>query len=502
MRCQAALLFAFAIIVVSTGRHRAEGAPVAAGSIRGISGCGTDAASLKALTEANVSHVRRYMMWRDCQPVIHHVNASLTVDDLRRDADALIYSWSAGLTCWPYFDGLVSDLVSRGIMPVLEATEGTKWGLPTRGDTGELLSPDNAGHQAYLAYQYRWVRAVVHRYKNVSTRVHDHHQPERQPRSRRNPLHEAPSTTPSQRSAAPPVLIVQIENELNEAFLEFIYGQRPFALAWTNWTFLTELLSTLHLAVRDECPDVNVCATTMNFHTDVPREIHELLHLPGYYLNAIADWHPFVDVVAIDAYPNMYVAWPSRGHVVAQRVAKVHAALLVAAKAGAAGPPRSNTTTKPIMVMETGYPVLADGQSAFPNGTTLPSELLFSEAMQSAYVHDVYSSLHALPDSMNVAGMLYFDLGPSKGMTAPPGGYSRMDEAMMTELAAFLRTQNITQLLDWLFVSPDALSRLVEVVTRAPMFLTRADDEGGWGLLDEDGSPRQGYLALQQAYRG
>src|SRR4051794_25132193 len=38
------------------------------------------------------------------------------------------------------------------------------------------------------------------------------------------------------------------------------------------------------MAVKDEQPSAKV---TMNFHTDIPKYVHEALFLPGYYEDAI-----------------------------------------------------------------------------------------------------------------------------------------------------------------------------------------------------------------------
>ena len=281
----------------------------------------------------------------------------------------------------------------------------------------------------------------------------------------------------------PQPALYQIENELNEAFLSSIYGQRLFSFVWGNWTFVTELLATLRMAVKDEDPSALV---TMNFHTDVPKAAHDLLHLPGYYLDAVVEWRSYLDVVALDAYPNMYVATPVMPEVVGERIQAVRRALQPNASLSAPLPA--------IMIMETGFPVLHGNTTTFSNGTELPPELMWSEAHQAAYITGLVDAVRAASG----AGVLYFDFGPSNGMLPPKGGYTTGDEQVLTELALLLENKtNFEQVLVWLLED----NHLWETIERAPFFLERADAEGGWGLLDENMKPREGFRALQRAYR-
>lgn len=45
----------------------------------------------------------------------------------------------------------------------------------------------------------------------------------------------------------------------------------------------------------------------MNFHTDVAKWVHDVLLLKGYFEDAVKSWHSLLDVISIDAYPNMFV---------------------------------------------------------------------------------------------------------------------------------------------------------------------------------------------------
>jgi len=122
-----------------------------------------------------------------------------------------------------------------------------------------------------------------------------------------------------------------------------LVGQRRFSLMghWRSWDFLTTLLRTLRMAVKDEQPTAQ---TTMNFHTDVSKTFHTLMLLKGHYEEAIADWAQYMDIISIDAYPNMYVSHPINVQLIVDRIHKIQN---IAAAKG-----------KPIIVMETGYPML------------------------------------------------------------------------------------------------------------------------------------------------
>lgn len=68
------------------------------------------------------------------------------------------------------------------------------------------------------------------------------------------------------------------------AFFAGVIGQRRFQIggAWHDWDYMTEVLSTLRMAVKDADPNG---LTTMNFHTDVPKALHDILFLKGDFFN-------------------------------------------------------------------------------------------------------------------------------------------------------------------------------------------------------------------------
>lgn len=262
-------------------------AQVSAGAKLPIVGGSTNGAQEEydMLHKMGGSHVRLYMLWRYVQPHVTTLEPDLTVSGLRENP-ARITNWSKSVD-WNSCDRQMDMALNASLTPILQVSGGSVYGLPTFTGSGplngKLMDPNYIGMPLYLAYQYRAARAAVERYG----------------------AHAA---------------LYQIENELNEAWLAGFAGQRvsdALGGAWKNWTFLTELLSTLNMAVKDAKPEAK---TTMNFHTDVPESVHKLLNLPGYYVDAVANWSHILDIISFDAYPNYVVASPSLGHVVGERL--------------------------------------------------------------------------------------------------------------------------------------------------------------------------------------
>ena len=70
------------------------------------------------------------------------------------------------------------------------------------------------------------------------------------------------------------------------AFFAGVIGQRRFQIggAWHDWDYMTEVLSTLRMAVKDADPNG---LTTMNFHTDIPKALHDILFLKGDFTSLL-----------------------------------------------------------------------------------------------------------------------------------------------------------------------------------------------------------------------
>lgn len=111
----------------------------------------------------------------------------------------------------------------------------------------------------------------------------------------------------------------------------------------------------------------------MNFHTDVPQDLHEALHLPGYYLDALKEWYPLgvFDFLSFDSYPNYFIASPLQtyklGEITRNMTKAVDGAL-------------------PVMCMESGYSVEASNNS-------MPEEDAFTPQNQANYLEQAVSEL-------------------------------------------------------------------------------------------------------------
>jgi len=95
-------------------------------------------------------------------------------------------------------------MLAANLSLIIELGDGQSNTLPKY--KGEPADPNVIGRDLYLAYQYRFVRAAVRRYKDVCD-------------------------------------LYQTENELNEAWLEGFGGQRrqDIAGAWHDFGFLTQV---------------------------------------------------------------------------------------------------------------------------------------------------------------------------------------------------------------------------------------------------------------------
>ena len=315
------------------------------------------------------------------------------------------------------------------------------------------VNPSLTGPDLYIALQYRFARAATWRYKPFILNGS--------------------------------IGMLQLENELNEAFLAAVAGDRPFSVHWADWRFLTNLLAALRQAVLDEIPPASgfEVSLTTNLHTDVPESAHRLLNLTGFYVDAAKMWAPIVNgLLSIDAYPNMYVATLNVSHQVVDRV-KVVQAIVAASSSG--DPSR-------VFVMETGYPVDVTDATTATNTTTAttpaPSVFDFSEDNQAQYVQRVREDLEAA----GAAGMLYFKMVRSPGMTPPPGGYTSGDISLFKAIQAYTEAgEDVGVLVEWL-LQPGSLE---EALTRAA-YLVRRPSAGGWGLVRQDGSARPALWAL------
>ena len=253
------------------------------------------------------NHARIYGSWRYMS---HHLpwssvdpdwNVSFVQSRLKELSSPFVRGWD-----WTLVDAEVAAARAKGLSIVLQTGEGTVESLPTITGgpfDGKRFDPVIVGPTLYSAVLTLVTYAVTSRY-------------------------------------APKAAMVQVENELNEAWLDSLTGERVFELwdsPWRDWDFLTSHLAALAYAARA----AGAHRIVHNFHTDVPAVVHTLLDLPGFYVDAITAWSSLLDDIAIDAYPNMLDASACRANVVAQR--------LDAARSAAAA-------AQPLFVMESGVP--------------------------------------------------------------------------------------------------------------------------------------------------
>ncbi len=145
------------------------------------------------------------------------------------------------------------------------------------------------------------------------------------------------------------VHIWQIENELNAAGETLLVARWRSGSAWLDWGFLTELIDALSLAVKQEDPSA--------------LRSHNFSLRPLLWRDDILRWRQFLDIIGIDPYPNYVFGFPERGKSVGGKVRDT-----VSLSAG-----------KPVMVLESGYPVR-------------PARRGYSEGRQAAYIRNAISS--------------------------------------------------------------------------------------------------------------
>lgn len=373
--------------------------------------------------EVGAGALRPTLSWRVVEPTL--TAQGLTLDGVRGDP-AGISAWAASRD-WSNFDQRLGAIVDAGLQAVPIVGHGYTTTLPLLG--GVPAAPDVLGREEYLARQYRFTRAVVERYDGDG-------------------VDDAPSGLR--------IPLWQTENELNQAFFTAVFGWRhpalfaAFSSAWQDWPYVTRILETLRLAVRDADP---TALTTMNFHSDVHPGINEYIGHPGW-LAAIGEWRDQMDVVSFDAYPNYYRASPTYGRTVGMRASQV----------------RLQACGRPVVVMETGYP-------------TGPSESGYDEAQQAQFIRDAFDSSVAA----GVRGFFLFGARTSETHTVTITPY---DHEQIAVLAGLLETGNAEGLIQYAFANLAYMQdHLVDVVQAV---------EGYWGLYRADGSEKPALQVMRE----
>jgi hypothetical protein len=373
--------------------------------------------------DVGAGYLRPTLSWRVVEPTV--TIEGLTVDGVRGDP-AAITAWAAARD-WSDFDARLEAIFAAGLVPVPIVGHGYTTTLPLLA--GEPAAPDVLGGEEYLARQYRFTRAVVERYDGDG-------------------VDDAPSGIR--------IPLWQTENELNQAFFTAIFGWRnpplfeAFTSTWTDWAYVTRILETLRLAVKDADP---TAWTTMNFHTDVHPRINHHFGDPGWF-EAVQQWRELIDVVSFDAYPNYYSASPPDGAVVGDRAAAI----------------RSVSCGKPVIVMETGYP-------------TGPAESGYDEAQQARFLRDAFDASVAA----GVRGFFWFGSHTSETHAATITPY---DLAQIHLLGGFFATGDAEALLAYAFANlayvQDQLAGVVQSV------------EGYWGFYRADGGEKASLATMRE----
>lgn len=387
----------------------------------GLSQTPADAAAIAH--EVGARYLRPTLSWRVIEPTVQP--AGQTVDALRANP-ALVAQYAASRD-WSSFDQRLGDIVAEGLVPIPIVGHGYTGTLPLRD--GVPAAPDVLGREEYLARQYLFTRAVVERYDGDG-------------------VDDAP--------AGFRIALWQTENELNQAFFTAIFGWRHPAFfaalnsAWMDPAYMTRLLQTLRLAVKDADP---TALTTMNFHTDVHPGLNHYFRMPGWQ-DSIVLWRMEMDVVSFDSYPNYYRSTPPTGAVVGARAREV----------------ATLTCGHPVVVMETGY----------PSG---PAAGGFDEAKQAAFTRDAFESSVAA----GVRGFLLFGARTSESHAAT---ITPDDLAALELLAGFFESGDAVGLLRYAF---DNLAYVQEHLVGVVQAV-----EGYWGLYRADGSEKPSLQAMRE----
>lgn len=274
-------------------------------------------------------------------------------------------------------DGNVTRFTSRGMEVVLGVGSGWNRAIPTLPD-GRPAAPDFLGRDEYIARQVLVTRVLVERFDGDGY---------------------------LDAEGSPRVDFVQIENELNEAVITAVGGERApsgadaVASAWANRPFVDQLLRALAAAVRSANPSAIVLT---NLHVSIPAEFDRLLGVDPWP-RALARWVDVIDVIGLDAYPNFLRADPVDGQRIGEQIRQA----------------REIGRGRFVMVVETGY---ASG----------PSDIGFDEARQAEYLRESFA---AARDAGAIGLFWYGSVTQETPHTAPPE-----DVAALAELAAAYET--------------------------------------------------------------
>lgn len=344
----------------------------------------------------------------------------LTVEDVDAHPEMITeyivtHNWSAS-------DSLLAKMKAYGLEPFMVVGLGNTGTLPYF--QGERVTPDRLGRDNYLGHIYLYARATVERYNGDGE-------------------YDAPGD-----------LVVkywQLENELNQAFLEALWGWRTpsfldaIGSAWNSWDFLTELLQTLSHAVKIEDTDA---FTTVNFHTDIPAAINHGFLLPSWQ-ESIRQWVSFVDIIGITALPNYYDAEPVKGDVLEQKV-------IEASEMGCG---------KPVVVIEACY-------------SSGPAERGYTEDLQAQFIRDAYDAAVR----GGAKGFFFFGVRTAESHSVE---ITQKDLDNLAYLGGLFEQENFLPLLWFVLWNMDYIqNHLLDVIWSVEPY---------WGLVRSDGTHKPGW---------
>ncbi len=195
------------------------------GFMFGLSQLPADAVAIAQ--DVGARYLRPTLSWRVIEPTVTPMG--LRVDAVRADP-SLVSQYIANHD-WSNFDQRLGAITDGGLIAIPIVGHGYTTTLPLRD--GVPAAPDVLGREEYLARQYLFTRSVVERYDGDG-------------------VDDAPSGLR--------IDLWQTENELNQAFFTAIFGWRhpglfgAFGSAWMDWSYVTQILQTLRLAVKDADP--------------------------------------------------------------------------------------------------------------------------------------------------------------------------------------------------------------------------------------------------------
>lgn len=270
--------------------------------------------AVREMREIGVGWWRPHIHWHIVEPVIKNVN--LKVSDVTEEM-VENYAFVDKEINWKDCDLMVDICTSQGIGLFIVLCCGYTWQLPLfRSEKGYIkATPNNVGRENYLGLIYLHTRAAVRRYKDR-------------------------------------VKVWELENELNGAAETILAARWRHGSLWFSFNFLTDIIKTMYEAVKKEDPEAK---TTHNFHTDA-----RILHPIYSWKIDVKKWIKYLDIIGIDPYPNYIMGRPVGGKIVCKK-----------AKAA-----KKISQGKPVMILESGYPVK-------------PGWRMYSEKGQTRYIQQI-----------------------------------------------------------------------------------------------------------------